>query len=442
MVVAMTCQATSLAAVPAADVSADGWLRVLGDVTRRETFDEYVAAGGYRAEVGPGVVLSTAEAAGLAGRGGAGFPLFRKLAAVAAAADEHRVVVANGEEGEPGSVKDRVLVRSRPHLVLDGLRLAALAVDAGELHVYLSDPLAADAISAAIAEGAGASVVLPRVQVDLVSPSYVAGEESAVVRYLDGGPALPTAKPPRAYEVGVGGHPTAVSNVETLAHLALAVSHGVRPDQAGSVLVTVAGDGMAPTLVEASHASTLRSLIDGAAAAGVLCGGLFGGLRRPHVLDVPLDHGAMRSAGTSLGCGAFYVMGPDGCAIELVTDAVAYLSRESSHQCGVCIQGTSGMAETLRRLSRGDAARDDVEPLRRWSTGLRGRGNCALLDAACELVGSLFTDWDDHVDRHLAGVDCAPCAARADGFATTKLAVDPAGVVVSHAAAGMSGGLA
>jgi NADH:ubiquinone oxidoreductase subunit F (NADH-binding) len=427
MVAAMTCQATPVAVVTP---STQPLRRVLGDVGRRETYAEYAASGGYRADADAGVVVSTAEAAGLAGRGGAGFPLFRKLAAVASSADEYRVAVANGEEGEPGSVKDRILVRSRPHLVLDGLRLAALAVGAIELHVYVSDPVAADAVAAAIAE---AGPALPDVQIDLVSPGYVAGEESAVVRYLDGGPALPTAKPPRAYEVGVGGHPTVVSNVETLAHLALAVSHGVRPDDAGSVLVTIAGDRVAPRLIEASRASTLRSLIDGADAAGVLCGGLFGGLRRPGVLDVPLDHAAMRSAGTSLGCGAFYLMGSDGCAVELVADAVAYLARESSHQCGVCIKGTAGMADTLGRLSRLEIARGDLEPLARWSTGLRGRGNCALLDAACALVGSLFAEWDDVVERHVTGADCAPCAARADRFTTTKLAVDPAAIAGSDA---------
>jgi NADH:ubiquinone oxidoreductase subunit F (NADH-binding) len=422
----MTCQATPLAVT---DPAACARRRVLGDTRRRETYAEYAACGGYRADADADAVTSTAEAAGLAGRGGAGFPLFRKLQAVADSSDEHRVVVANGEEGEPGSVKDRVLVRTRPHLVLDGLRLAALAVGATELHVYLSDSVAADSVRAAIAE---AGSVLPDVRIALVAPSYVAGEESAVVRSLDGGPALPTAKPPRAYEVGVGGHPTVVSNVETLAQLALAVSYGARSDDAGSVLVTVAGDGVEPALIEASQTSTLRSAVDGAEVAGVLCGGLFGGLRRPDVLDIPLDHAAMRAAGTSLGCGAFYVMGPTGCAVEVVTDAVAYLSRESSHQCGVCLKGTSGMAATLRRLSGGAATRDELEPLERWSAGLRGRGNCALLDAACELVGSLFAHWGDVVDAHVAGARCAPCAGRTDDFSTTKLAVDPAAVVSRH----------
>jgi NADH:ubiquinone oxidoreductase subunit F (NADH-binding) len=229
-----------------------------------------------------------------------------------------------------------------------------------------------------------------------------------------------------------------VSNVETLAQLALAVSHGVGPADPGTVLVTVAGDGMVSTLAEASRSSTLRSLLGDAPAAGVLCGGLFGGLRRPHVLDLPLDHAAMREAGTALGCGAFYVMGPSGCAVEVIADAVAYLARESSHQCGVCLKGTAGMADSLRRLSRGDATRDDLAPLVRWSTGLRGRGNCALLDAACELVGSLFSDWDDVVADHLAGAECGPCAARDGDFTRTRLALDPATVLIADLTANRS----
>jgi NADH:ubiquinone oxidoreductase subunit F (NADH-binding) len=429
----MTCQATPpLTAEASAAEPARARARVLGSLGRRESHAEYAGSGGYRGGLVAADVVAAAEAAGLAGRGGAGFPLFRKLEAVASSADPHRVAVANGEEGEPGSVKDRVLLRTRPHLVLDGLRLAALAVDASELHVYLSDPIAAEAVRAALAEAASA---LPPISVDVVPPGYVAGEESALVRFLDGGPALPTAKPPRAYEQGVGGHPTVVSNVETLAHLALAVAHGGDPDEPGRVLVTVSGDGVAPTLADASQASTLRSLIGDVPAVGVLCGGLFGGLRRADVLDVPLEHGAMRAAGTSLGCGAFYVLGPDGCPVEIVADAVSYLARESSHQCGVCLKGTGSMADTLRRLSRGEAGGADLEPLTRWSVGLRGRGNCALLDAACELVGSLFSHWDEAVAAHLdpaAAAACPRCADRAGDFSQTRLAVDPASVLLAE----------
>jgi NADH:ubiquinone oxidoreductase subunit F (NADH-binding) len=148
------------------------------------------------------------------------------------------------------------------------------------------------------------------------------------------------------------------------------------------------------------------------------------------VLDVALDHAAMRAAETSLGCGAFYVMSNAGCPVEVVADAVSYLARQSSQQCGVCIKGTSAMAETLRGLSRRDVADVDLDPLARWSSTLSGRGNCALLDAVCSLVGSLLAEWDDDVRRHVAGAQCIPCSSRDDDFRTTRLAVDPAAVTV------------
>jgi NADH:ubiquinone oxidoreductase subunit F (NADH-binding) len=401
---------TSQAAPPVA--------RLLRVGTAVESFDEYVATGGYAFVADPARVPVLALDADVCGRGGAGFPLGRKLATVAAAGDPYRVVVANGEEGEPGSVKDRMLLRTRPHLVLDGLRLAGEAVGAAELHVYVSDPSAADTVTAALA----AMPALPPVKVTTVAPAYVAGEESAVVRYLDGGPALPTSKPPRAFEVGVGGHPTVVSNVETLAQLALASVVGVTGYGPGTVLLTVSGDAFSPYFTEVGRGTTLGDAIASSDAQGVLCGGLFGGLQPPAVLDLPIDHAAMRAAGTSLGCGAFHVLSTSGCPIELVTDAVTYLSRQSSQQCGSCFKGTDAMAATLARLTRGEADQAALEPLARWTTQLTGRGNCALLDAACGLVGSLFAHWRDDLDAHLAGADCPVCAARGS-YSETRLRV-------------------
>jgi NADH:ubiquinone oxidoreductase subunit F (NADH-binding) len=382
-----------------------------------ETYLEYVAAGGYGA-IDSARIPALALDADVCGRGGAGFPLGRKLAVVAASGDPHRVVVANGEEGEPGSVKDRLLLRTRPHLVLDGLRLAAEAVAATELHVYVSDPGSAEAVASALAE----TPSIPRVVVTTVAPAYVAGEESAVVRFLDGGPALPTAKPPRAYEVGVRGHPTVVSNVETLAQLAAAVTRGAADYGSGSVLATISGDRTAAYVVEAARGSRLADVVDGADVQGVLCGGLFGGLQPASVLDLPLDHAAMREAGTSLGCGAFYLLSTSGCPVDLVCDAVTYLSRQSSRQCGSCFNGTDAMAAVLDRLCRGEADVAALGSLTRWTTQLRGRGNCALLDAACELAGSLVVHWPGDVQRHLAGAACSACAAR-DGQTDTRLRV-------------------
>jgi NADH:ubiquinone oxidoreductase subunit F (NADH-binding) len=156
----------------------------------------------------------------------------------------------------------------------------------------------------------------------------------------------------------------------------------------------------------------------------VLCGGLFGGLQPASALKLPLDHADMKAAGTSMGCGAFHLMSSRGCPVELVTDAVSYLARQSAQQCGVCFKGTASMAATLQQLARGEADAAALVPLVRWSTGLKGRGNCALLDAACELVGSLFRHWQAAVDAHLTDAACPVCRGRAD-FSKTRLAVSP-----------------
>src|SRR6516164_9200613 len=190
-----------------------------------ESLDAYIAGAGYldgpADRRGADDLLDTIERSGLRGRGGAAFPFAVKARAVRRVArwTQPPVVVANGEEGEPASVKDRWLLRNRPHLVLDGLRLAAAAVGAGQAYVYVSDPGAAQSVSAALADARAAGRLSLPVRVTVVEPGYVAGEETAAVRAINGGPAKPTDKPPRPFEEGVAGLPTLVSNVETLANL-------------------------------------------------------------------------------------------------------------------------------------------------------------------------------------------------------------------------------
>lgn len=202
-----------------------------------ESADAYRATGGYADATGPDELLHRLAASGLRGRGGAGFPAAVKLRAVRERGGVP-VVVANGEEGEPGSVKDRWLLRARPHLVLDGLVRAASVTGAVRGYVYLSDPEAGARVRRALAERE------PHLPIEVVETAhtYVAGEESAVVRRIDGGPALPTAKPPRPFERGVGGAPTLVSNVETLARIALiAARPDLRDRIARATLVTLSG---------------------------------------------------------------------------------------------------------------------------------------------------------------------------------------------------------
>jgi NADH:ubiquinone oxidoreductase subunit F (NADH-binding) len=372
-----------------------------------ETLDCYRAAGGYT-RIDPQTLLARVDASGLRGRGGAAFPLTTKLRSVIASATATRlapVVVANGEEGEPGSVKDRQLMRTRPHLILDGLAHAAAIIGADRAYAYVSDHASADAL----AEALDAYPPVVPTTVVRVDPAYVAGEETAVVRFLDGGPALPVAKPPRPYERGVGGAPTLTSNVETLAHLARLAS-GV--DSTANLLLTIGGSGIEPALVEVTAGTRLRAILAACGwwhATGALMGGLFGGVSGESILDTPVSADALRAAGSALGCGAIHLLAPDDCPVDLAVDALAYLAAESALQCGVCISATAALATTAAALRTGAATAEDLAKIERWVLTLPGRGACGLLDAAARVAGSLLAGFRPLVDTHLDGT-CRRCA--------------------------------
>src|ERR1700758_1736171 len=269
-----------------------------------EDFAEYRKRDGYRPLIGAEGLLDEVDRSGLLGRGGAAFPMAVKLRSVRDAGrnGHDTVVVANGEEGEPASVKDRWLVRHRPHLVLDGLRLASQIVDARRAYMYVSDPHAARSVDAALNELDTEIVGDMTITLITVDPGYVAGEETAVVRAINGGPAKPTDKPPRPYEHGVGGLPTLVSNVETLATLPFLHRHGAEEFRAegtstspGTFLMTITGGGRPAALYEIPHGLAFTELlrlhgVSPNTVRGVLMGGYFSGLLNREILDATLDH--------------------------------------------------------------------------------------------------------------------------------------------------------
>ncbi|MFE5813752.1 NADH-ubiquinone oxidoreductase-F iron-sulfur binding region domain-containing protein [Streptomyces sp. NPDC056479] len=373
-----------------------------------QDIDTYLAGGGYAPLVAPDRLLERIAAVGLRGRGGAGFPAAVKLRAVRGAPGP-RVVVANGEEGEPGSVKDRWLLRYRPHLVLDGVRLAAAMTGAERGFVYLSDAPAERAVRRALAECAAEL----RIDVVRTEHTYVAGEETAVVRKINGGPALPAAKPPRPFESGVGGAPTLVANVETLARIAAMYSRPAEADTvAGAHLVSLSGPGARGLLAEVpagTHLKVLADLCGHGRAEAVLLGGMFGGLYGTGWNDLPLDHDGLNAAGGALGCGALHFLGPEDCPVAVAVEAAAYLAAQSARQCGVCLSGTGAMAKALSAVARGEATHDTVEKLHRWSRQLPGRGACGLLDAAARVGAGLLAHFPDRVDAH-RGTSCPACS--------------------------------
>ncbi len=401
----------------------------------REDLAAYRGLGGYRPLAGADELLAEVESSGLLGRGGAAFPLAVKLRTVrdngrVMAGAEGTTVVANGEEGEPASIKDRWLLRNRPHMVLDGLRLAAAVVEARRAYVYVSDADSARSVEAALSE-------LSEIQADtfagvavdvrLVEPGYVAGEETAAVRSLNGGPAKPTDKPPRPFEEGVGGLPTLVSNVETLANLPYLQRHGSTAFRSqgtslspGTFLATISGAGRPPALYELPHGVAFTELlalhgVSPGDVRGALMGGYFAGLLDQRVLQTTLDHETFRGLGSGLGCGAVSVL-TDDCPVAVAASVLAYFDRENAGQCGSCFNGTAAMAAAAGALRDGAATVEDLERLRRWSVVLRGRGACATLDAATNVAASLLDQFPDEVNQHLDGScqSCSRSAFRAD----------------------------
>ena len=386
-----------------------------------EDHADYAQAGGYRPLGDADALAEQVDLSGLLGRGGAAFPIGTKLRTVRNAhlRGSETVVVANGEEGEPASVKDRWLLRNRPHLVLDGLRLAAAVAGARRAYVYVSDDHAAGAVTTALSQLPPDTFGDTEVAVVTVEPGYVAGEETAAVRRINGGQAKPTDKPPRPFEEGVAGLPTMVSNVETLANLPFIHEHGAQafrsvgtPMSPGTFLATITGAGRPATLYEIPHGASFSDLlqvhgVDRESVTGALMGGYFAGLLNTDVLDATLDHESIRRLGSGLGCGAISIMTAD-CPVAVAASVMSYFDRENAGQCGSCFNGTAAMAAVTSALRDGVATDEDITRLERWSVVLRGRGACGTLDGATNIAASLLRQFPQAVARHL-GNDCEAC---------------------------------
>lgn len=381
----------------------------------REDARAYLAVGGYAdGGVGGEALVKEVESAGLRGRGGAAFPTGVKMRSVRDRPGP-RYLVANGEEGEPVSVKDRWLLRHRPHLVLDGLLRTAHALDVDRAYVFVSDPASARSVAQALEEREMLSVPVELVTVD---PAYVAGEETAVVRAIGGGRALPLDKPPRPFNAGVKGQPTLIANVETLANVPFISHFGSDAYRAvgttsspGTFLLTLSGDCRFPGLYEVPLGIGLRDVLEALAEPsseprGFLVGGFFGGILNPRALDMRLAYDDLRDERSGLGCGSIVVVGADDCPVAAVADVMSYFARENAKQCGACIRGTPAMRDAVLDLARGI---DDTERLRRWSETLRERGACGLLTGAAGLAGSLLREFSELVEEHL-DAPCHRCA--------------------------------
>jgi len=397
--------------------------RLLGDGTGgAESLDSHLARLGRRPAGGPWF-LAELERSGLRGRGGAGFPTARKWAAVRENSLGDAVVVVNASEGEPWSAKDRTLISLRPHLVLDGAMLAAETLAARDVVVYLGAPFRAarHALRHALRERRRAGVDPIRVRIVSAPHAYVAGEESALVRRVEGGPARPRAVPPRPFESGVGGRPTLVQNTETMAHAALVARFGAgwfrsmgTETSPGTALLTVSGAVVRPGVVEVPLGTTVGEAVSRCGGVSVpvqavLLGGYFGTWIRADVArDLPLDAAALQAVdGASLGCGIVAALPASGCGLVETARIAAYLAGQSAGQCGPCVHGLAAISAALWRLADGEpGCAEDVALLQRWTGMVRGRGGCRHPDGAVRHVLSALRCFAADVEHHVRSGAC------------------------------------
>jgi NADH:ubiquinone oxidoreductase subunit F (NADH-binding) len=353
-----------------------------------------------------GRLISLLREAGLTGHGGAGFPTWRKLAAVVTG--DRPVVIGNGAEGEPASAKDKTLLTRSPHLVLDGLQLAAEAVGAVDCYLYVGAPLVGRLRQVL----AGRQDRFP-VTVVAAPDTFIAGEESAVIAGIAGRKPLPTDKRRLVVESGLGGRPTLVQNVETLAHIALIARHGASwfrhngtAEQPGTFLATVGGAVNSPGVYEVPYGIALPQLLDLAGGpatrlAAVLVGGYHGAWLP--VTDVPLSRAGLAPFGATPGAGVVHALPAAYCGLVETARIVTYLAEQGARQCGPCRFGLPAMAQTLRRLAGRTPDRAAPGHAAHLAALLTNRGACHHPDGTVRFVRSALRVFADDVDLHLVG---------------------------------------
>ncbi len=397
-----------------------------GKPTSRETFAEYCASGGYeavRSKPAPERIIAEVLNSGLRGRGGAGFPAGRKWSITASTPEKPAYLVCNAGEDEPGSLKDRVLIEHRPHLVLEGVLLAARAISAEQAFIYLNETYhdAYDRMSGAIHEAGAAGYLHTKVTIHRAPTVYVAGEDSAAIEVLEGKPPKPRQKPPYPATAGLFGKPTVVNNVETLANVAPIVRNGAAwfrqfgtHESPGTMLFCLGDEMKNPGAYELPLGTPLRRLYDdiggrlrsGAELKAILPGGPSCGFFAAASLDTPLDPESCRKAGSTLGCGVMRFYGEGTCMVEETVGLARFFAHESCGQCPACRMETNMLVTMLERIQQGKGDASLFDQCQKVLDFNRGKGYCALVNMPGPPITSAFRLFRSDFDHHLQHGTC------------------------------------
>lgn len=409
-----------------------------------EQIDEYIADGGYRAMASalgrsPDLLLDEIEASGLRGRGGAGFPTARKWRAAREAPGREKWIVCNADEGDPGAYMDRALIESNPHQVIEGMTLAAIAVGAerGLVYVRAEYPLAVRMLGSAVEQARrlgllGRNILGSGLGFDIAlfqgSGAFVCGEETALIRSVEGFRGMPRHRPPYPVQVGLGGRPTVINNVKTLVSVPPIVENGAAwfrgigtADSPGTAVFSVVGNVVHPGLVEVPMGVTLRELIFDICGGipgqkkfkAVQIGGPSGGCLSADFLDTSVDFEALTRAGAMMGSGGLVVMDEDACMVDVSRYFLDFTQKESCGKCTFCRIGTRHLLDILRRLTRGEGREGDLDQLAALGRAVQMGSLCGLGKTAPNPVLTSLAYFRDEYEAHIAEGCCPGRTCRA-----------------------------
>lgn len=404
-----------------------------------EDVNEYIGRDGYLAlekalfEMKPEEIVDEIKKSGLRGRGGAGFPTGLKWEAGLKAPGDVKYVVCNADEGDPGAYMDRSTIEGDPHSVIEAMIICGKAIGAHKGFVYIRAeyPLAITRLQIAMDQahdlGLLGNDILGSgfdfdIEIRLGAGAFVCGEETALLRSIEGLRGMPTPKPPFPAQKGLWGCPTIINNVETWANIPVIITKGAEwfssigtADSKGTKVFALTGKVNNSGLVEVPMGTTLREIIfeigggikNGKKFKGVQTGGPSGGILTEEDLDTPIDFGALTKLGSMMGSGGMIVMDEDDCVVDVAKFYMEFCVDESCGKCSPCRIGTRQLYTILDKISRGNGEMADLEKLKDIGQAMRFSSLCALGQSAPNPTLSTLKKFEAEYIEHIRDKKCA-----------------------------------